>query len=259
MSFTVCVASRLVSQAPIIRPGWLFEEVWEPFRLPFEMVMSALRSLKYIRNRQGSQPPPGPISPTARDVPGQGALYEGRERIFADRCSPLHAGRGLSPASREAALTTARKLGFQWMLELGSKLAMARGLNRETLANTLGGELDVEDAGTDTLPADILTLPTPVRGPSLPFPGPPTVRLASCRRQSGVVAGHLALLEGGWRLVAERGVASVRVVEAFHEVVDRHAGFGPACEVVAVQQLALQGREEALAHRVVVGVADRSH
>ena len=70
-----------------------------------------------------------------------------------------------------AVVGTARKLGFERMLdrkpsrnrslaaamalarivEPGSKLATARGLSRETLANTLGEELGVEDAGADEL------------------------------------------------------------------------------------------------------------
>ena len=70
-----------------------------------------------------------------------------------------------------AVVGTARKLGFERLLdhkpsrnrslaaamalarilEPGSKLATARGLSRETLANTLGEELEVEDAGADEL------------------------------------------------------------------------------------------------------------
>ena len=70
-----------------------------------------------------------------------------------------------------AVVGTARKLGFERLLdrrpsrdrslaaamalarilEPGSKLATARGLSRETLASTLGEELEVEDAGADEL------------------------------------------------------------------------------------------------------------
>ena len=70
-----------------------------------------------------------------------------------------------------AVVGTARKLGFERLLDRrpsrnrslaaamalarildpGSKLATARGLSRETLANTLGEELGVEDAGADEL------------------------------------------------------------------------------------------------------------
>lgn len=52
---------------------------------------------------------------------------------------------------------------------------------------------------------------------------------------------------------------AVRVVPALDEVEDRHTGFALVAEPMAVEQLALQGREEALTHRVVVAVADRAH
>src|SRR5437660_11341780 len=49
------------------------------------------------------------------------------------------------------------------------------------------------------------------------------------------------------------------IVPAFDEVEDREARVGLRAEVLPIEQLALEGREEALAERVVVRVADRTH
>ena len=63
----------------------------------------------------------------------------------------------------------------------------------KTLANTPGGELDVEDAGTDTLPADILT-------PAYPGPGTErSVSWASNREAYKFVVADQGLLPGTWR------------------------------------------------------------
>jgi hypothetical protein len=54
-------------------------------------------------------------------------------------------------------------------------------------------------------------------------------------------------------------VAAARVVPALDEFEDGQAGLDPGLEAAAVEEFALEGGEEALAERVVVGVADRSH
>src|SRR5690606_191746 len=61
------------------------------------------------------------------------------------------------------------------------------------------------------------------------------------------------------RAVAEARVPTMRVVPALDPFEDGHAGFRLALEPPTIQQLALQRREEALSHRIVVGVADRAH
>src|SRR5262245_25231260 len=54
-------------------------------------------------------------------------------------------------------------------------------------------------------------------------------------------------------------MTAVRIVPTLDEVEDGHPRFGLAGEPAAVQQLALEGREEALAEGVVVGVAHGAH
>ena len=66
-------------------------------------------------------------------------------------------------------------------------------------------------------------------------------------------------LEGELGLLTEAGVASMRVVPALDEVEDGHSGLGLDLEAVLVEELALEGGEEALAESVVVGVADGAH
>src|SRR5579864_5227127 len=61
------------------------------------------------------------------------------------------------------------------------------------------------------------------------------------------------------RAVAERGVTSARVVPALDPLEHRHLGLGLALEPPSVQELTLERGEEALRHRVVVGIADRAH
>ena len=59
--------------------------------------------------------------------------------------------------------------------------------------------------------------------------------------------------------VVEGGVATLAVVEDLDEVEHRSSQGLAAWPVVAVEQLTLQGGEEALGHRVVQGVADGAH
>ena len=54
-------------------------------------------------------------------------------------------------------------------------------------------------------------------------------------------------------------MAAARVVPAFDEVEDGEAGVGLSWEPLSIEQLALERCEEALAERVVVGVADTAH
>src|SRR5690606_37875011 len=61
------------------------------------------------------------------------------------------------------------------------------------------------------------------------------------------------------RTVAKARVPTMRVVPALDPLEGRHPGFRLALEPPTVQQLTLQRREEALGHRVVVGVAYRAH
>src|SRR5512145_2166431 len=61
------------------------------------------------------------------------------------------------------------------------------------------------------------------------------------------------------RDAAESLVTADRVVPTFDELEDRHARLGLRRKAPAREQLALQRREEALAHGVVVGVAHRSY
>src|SRR5271167_2445373 len=61
------------------------------------------------------------------------------------------------------------------------------------------------------------------------------------------------------REIVEGGVTPMRVVPALDELEHRHPRVDLGLEAAARQQLAFQGREEALAHRVVEAIADRSH
>ena len=69
----------------------------------------------------------------------------------------------------------------------------------------------------------------------------------------------IALLELLGTEVAEAAVAADAVVEDLDVLEDRGPRFGRARPVGAVDQLGLQGGEEALGHGVVVAVADRAH
>src|SRR5438552_16012829 len=54
-------------------------------------------------------------------------------------------------------------------------------------------------------------------------------------------------------------MSTPRIVPAFDEVEDGEARVGRRAEAVAIEQLALERREEALAHGVVVGIAHTAH
>ena len=49
------------------------------------------------------------------------------------------------------------------------------------------------------------------------------------------------------------------ILPSFDEVEERHLGLGMGSESLPIEQLAFQGREEALAHGIVVAVANRAH
>ena len=51
----------------------------------------------------------------------------------------------------------------------------------------------------------------------------------------------------------------MRIVPSLDEVEDGHAGIGLCGKTMAVEQLTLDGGEEAFTHRVVVAVPDRPH
>src|ERR1700753_4445118 len=73
-------------------------------------------------------------------------------------------------------------------------------------------------------------------------------------------SGSLGLtLEFGRTQITERRMPAPRVVPTLQEFKDRQPGFSLRLELPAVQKLALQRREKALAHRIVETVADRSH
>ena len=67
----------------------------------------------------------------------------------------------------------------------------------------------------------------------------------------------LFVVDGG--SIVESGVTTVRVVPRFDELEDRHTGGRWVREADPIEQLALQGREKGLAHRVVVTVPHRVH
>src|ERR1700722_4414287 len=58
--------------------------------------------------------------------------------------------------------------------------------------------------------------------------------------------------------IAQRRVATGRVVEAFDELKDGHPRLAVRSEATPIDQLAFEGGEETLAHRIVEGVADRA-
>ena len=53
-------------------------------------------------------------------------------------------------------------------------------------------------------------------------------------------------------------MAAGPIVEAFDELEDGDAGLAMRSEAATIDELALEGGEETLAHRIVVGVADRA-
>ena len=54
-------------------------------------------------------------------------------------------------------------------------------------------------------------------------------------------------------------MAAARVVEAFDELKDGKCSFTRSFETMADEQFAFERRIEALAHRVVVAISNRSH
>src|SRR6267378_2490337 len=67
----------------------------------------------------------------------------------------------------------------------------------------------------------------------------------------------MTALELDRRDTAKSLVTADRVVPALDKLEDRHARFGLRLETPAREQLAIERGEEALAHRVVVGIAHR--
>ena len=60
------------------------------------------------------------------------------------------------------------------------------------------------------------------------------------------------------RKIPKGRMATARVVEAFDELKDGHPRLAVRSEAAPIDQLAFEGGEETLAHRIVVGVADRA-
>src|SRR5580704_2171498 len=60
------------------------------------------------------------------------------------------------------------------------------------------------------------------------------------------------------RKIPKGRMATARVVEAFDELKDGHPRLAVRSETTPIDQLAFEGGEETLAHRIVVGVADRA-
>ena len=54
-------------------------------------------------------------------------------------------------------------------------------------------------------------------------------------------------------------MAPSRIVPALDELNDGHSGLGLGLELAPVEQFAFERREEALAHGVVISIANRSH
>ena len=52
---------------------------------------------------------------------------------------------------------------------------------------------------------------------------------------------------------------SARIVPSFDELEDGHAGLGVRAQAYPVDELALERGKEALAHGIVVAIANRSH
>lgn len=68
----------------------------------------------------------------------------------------------------------------------------------------------------------------------------------------------MAGFELDWAEVFDRGVSSSRIVEALDVLEHRRRELGSRCPLPAIEELDLEGAEEALGHRVVVRVADRA-
>jgi hypothetical protein len=66
-------------------------------------------------------------------------------------------------------------------------------------------------------------------------------------------------LELDRREVAKRGMPAPRIVPALYELEHAHLRLGLCAEATLGEQFALESREEALAHRVIVAIADTAH
>jgi hypothetical protein len=73
------------------------------------------------------------------------------------------------------------------------------------------------------------------------------------------VGSRMPSFEGEGRLVVQRGMSASSVIEAFDKVEDGETGDRGGRQGHAIEQFALECGEEALAHRIVKAVADRSH
>src|ERR1700735_4986122 len=112
----------------------------------------------------------------------------------------------------------------------------------------------------------MVRLPRPVAVKDGPYLGPPKGLVLDGREHGGrlVCVGigcccmmpPLVVDRGE---ISDRGMAAAWIVEALDEFEDRTTCFGLCLEPTPIEQLALEGREETLAHRVVVRVADRAH
>ena len=60
------------------------------------------------------------------------------------------------------------------------------------------------------------------------------------------------------RKIPKGRMATARVVEAFDELKDGHPRLAVRSETAPIDQLTFKGGKETLAHRIVVGVADRA-
>ena len=58
-----------------------------------------------------------------------------------------------------------------------------------------------------------------------------------------------------WREIVERRMAAMRVVPTLDEIEHCHAGLELVFETLPVEQLAFEGSEKALAHRIVEAIA----
>jgi hypothetical protein len=54
-------------------------------------------------------------------------------------------------------------------------------------------------------------------------------------------------------------VPTTQIVEALDKLEDRHLRLSVGLEATALEQFALEGGKEALGHRIVIGIAYRTH
>ena len=80
-----------------------------------------------------------------------------------------------------------------------------------------------------------------------------------CLALSHSTSSHPSFLVLSGAEMPQRGVSSVGIVEALDVLEDRHPRCLAARPRVSVDQLSLQGRDETLGHRIVVGIGHRSH